>query len=289
MAWGMFKKVVIADRLAVLVNQVYGDVHSYHGPEFVLATVFFALQIYCDFSGYCDIALGSAKVMGFRLTNNFNFPLFSRSINDWCRRWNISFFSWIRDYIYFPLCQSRSLRNNRVVNVLIVFLLVGLWHGAAWTYVIWGSINGFYLIFSWWTYKARERIRKCIGLDDNNFFLKLWQMAITFVLICWALIFFRAKSVGDALYLLTRLPYGWGEGVFKKNCMYSGFNKGWWILTIELVAILLIMDLLQKNAGGKFVFAKDPVWVRWAYYYGLVLAMIFWGQYGRNQFIYFQF
>ena len=227
--------------------------------------------------------------MGFRLTNNFNFPLFSRSINDWCRRWNISFFSWIRDYIYFPLCQSRSLRNNRVVNVLIAFLLSGLWHGAAWTYVIWGGINGFYLVFSWWTYRVRKEIHRIIGLDENNFFLKLWQTAITFILFCLAGVFFRAKTVDDALYILARLPFGWGKGVLKNYYVSLGFDKGWWALSVELVVILLIMDLLQKNAGGKFVFAKDPVWVRWAYYYGLVLAMIFWGQYGRNQFIYFQF
>ena len=227
--------------------------------------------------------------MGYRLTNNFNFPFFSRSMGEWWRRWNISFFSWIKDYIYFPLCQSRILRDNRVVNVFIAFLLSGLWHGAAWTYVIWGVINGLYLVFSRWTYKAREKIYRSIGLDENNFFLKLWQMSSTFALFCLARIFFRAKSVDDALYIITRLSYGWGEG-FLRNCYMSlGFDKGWWTLYTRFDGVLFFMDLLQKNADGQFVFAKDPAWVRWAYYYGLVLAMVFWGQYGRNQFIYFQF
>lgn len=289
MAWGMFKKVVIADRLSALVDQVYGDVHSYQGPQIVLATIFFAVQIYCDFSGYCDIAIGSAQAMGYRLTNNFNFPFFSRSMAEYWNRWNISFFSWLKDYIYFPLCQSRSLRNNRAVNILIVFLLSGLWHGAAWTYVVWGAINGLYLVFSWWTRKARESIYKFIGLDEENFFLKLWQTAACFSLFCFAGIFFRAKSLDEAFYIITRLPQGWGSGVLKNCYMSLGFDKEWWPLTFEILAILFFMDLLQKNAKGQFVFAKYPAWVRWTYYYGLVLAIIFWGNYGRNPFIYFQF
>ena len=135
MAWGMFKKVVIADRLAVLVNQVYGDIHSYQGPEFVLATVLFAVQIIVIFPDIVILPIGSAKAMGFRLTNNFNFPFFSRSMGEFWTRWNITFFSWVRDYIYFPLCRNRYLRDRREINILIAFLFSGFWHGAGWTYV----------------------------------------------------------------------------------------------------------------------------------------------------------
>lgn len=289
MAWGMFKKVVIADRLAALVDQVYRDPRNYQGPQLALATIFFAIQIYCDFSGYCDIAIGSAKAMGFRLTNNFNTPFFSRTMAEYWRRWNITFFSWVKDYIYFPLCQTRSLRNNRTVNILLAFLFSGLWHGAGWTFVVWGAINGFYLVFSEWTYKARGRLRNLIGLDENNFFLKLWQMTFTFILFCWAGVFFRAKNLDDAFYIIAQLPHGWGEG-FLKDCYASlEFDKGWWVLSVQILAILLVMDLLQQKAGPRFVFAENPVWVRWAYYYGVVLALIFWGDYGQNPFIYFQF
>lgn len=289
MAWGMFKKVVIADRLAVLVDQVYGDVHSYHGPEFVLAAIFFAVQDYCDFSGYCDIAIGSAKAMGFRLTNNFNFPFFSRSIPEYVNRWNITFYSWLRDYIYIPLCRSRYFRGKREINILIAFLFSGLWHGAAWTYVCWGLIAGVYIISSRGTRRVREKIYDFMRLDKNNIFFVWWQIAAAFSLLCFALIFYRAKDLKDAFYIVSQLPHGWKAG-FLKNCYtFLGFDKGWWLLSVELMAILLLMDLLQQNARGQFVFAKDPVWVRWAYYYGLVLAMVFWGQYGQNQFLYFQF
>jgi alginate O-acetyltransferase complex protein AlgI len=289
MAWGMFKKVVIADRLAFLVDQVYGDVRGYQGPEFVLATILFAVQIYCDFSGYCDIAIGSAKAMGFRLTNNFNFPFFSRSMAEYWRRWNITFFSWVRDYIYIPLCHNRHLQDKRGLNILIAFLFSGLWHGADWTYVCWGMVNGVYIIFSRQTRRVREKIYKAVRLNKDNIFFKLWQMTACFFLFSFALIFFRAKDLREAFYIIRQLPYGWNEG-FLKNCYMSlGFDKKWCALSVELMAILLFMDLLLQNANGRFVFARDPVWVRWSYYYGLVLAMVFWGQYGQNQFIYFQF
>jgi D-alanyl-lipoteichoic acid acyltransferase DltB (MBOAT superfamily) len=289
MAWGMFKKVVIADRLAVLVDQVYGDVRGYQGPELILATVLFAVQIYCDFSGYCDIAVGSAKAMGYRLTNNFNFPFFSRSMAEYWRRWNITFFSWVRDYIYAPLSRSRYLRAKRGMNIFIAFLFSGLWHGAGWTYVCWGALNGAYIIFSRQTRTAREKIYTAIGLNRDNIFLKSWQIAVSFSLFCFAAVFFRAKNLKEAFYIIGQLPHGWGQGFIKNGYLSLGFDKGWWALSAEGVAALFLMDLLQQNAGGQFVFAKDPVWVRWAYYYGLALAMIFWGQYGRNQFIYFQF
>jgi D-alanyl-lipoteichoic acid acyltransferase DltB (MBOAT superfamily) len=287
MVWGMFKKVVIADRLAVLVGLVFGDVRRYQGPELALAEVLFAIQIYCDFSGYSDIAVGSAKAMGIRLTNNFYFPYFSRSIDELWRRWNISFINWLRDYIYFPLCQTKILRNNRAVNVLITFLLSGLWHGAAWTYVVWGVANGILLVFSWWMSNFKNRIHRLLGLDEDNFILKIWQVTITFLLFCLVGVFFRAESMEDAFYFFSRLPNGWGHGLLERCSL--GFDPQWWTTSVELLAALFFLDLLQKNAGSEFIFARAKVWERWAYYYGLVLAMVFLGNYGRDPFIYFQF
>jgi len=289
MAWGMFKKVVIADRLSVLVDQVFGDVHSYRGPEFALAAIFFALQLYCDFSGYTDIAIGSAKAMGFRLTNNFNFPFFSRSMSEYWMRWNISLSSWFRDYIYLPLIGRGCGMWRWQLSILLTLLLAGLWHGADWTYVFCGAVNGVYIISAMRTLRLRERIYKIMGLRKNNILFKSWQIAVSFSLLSFSLIFFRAKNLKEALYIIVQLPHGWG-GSFLKNCYMSlGFERKWWILSVDLIAALFLMDLLQQNAGGKFVFAKDSAWVRWAYYYGLILAMVFWGNYEQNQFIYFQF
>src|SRR5699024_7094945 len=148
MAWGMFKKVVIADRVAQIVNLVYNDVHSYRGFPLILATVFFAFQIYCDFSGYSDIAIGSAQVMGFRLMENFRRPYFARTISGFWKRWHISLSSWFRDYVYIPLGGNRVVKWRWYYNLFITFLISGLWHGANWTFVAWGIIHGFYHIFA---------------------------------------------------------------------------------------------------------------------------------------------
>jgi alginate O-acetyltransferase complex protein AlgI len=289
MAWGLFKKVVIADRLAVLVDQVYGDVKSYHGPEFLIAAVFCAIQVYCDYSGYCDIAIGSAKAMGFRLTNNFNFPFFSRSMGEYWRRWNITLFSWIKDYIYLPLCRSKFLEGKWEINVLMAFLFSGLWHGAGWTFVFWGLLNGVYLVVARKTRQIRGSFYNIVKLEKDNFLVHWWQVLASFSLFCFAGIFFRASNLKDAYYIIEQLMHGWGKG-FLMDCFNSlGFDRGWWTISIELIIVLFIMDLLQQNSDEQVIFKKAPVWVRWSYYYGLVLAIIFWGNYGQNPFIYFQF
>ena len=140
-AWGLFKKVVIADWLALYVNAVYNNIHHHSGPSFILATFFFTIQIYCDFSGYSDIAVGAARVLGFRLMKNFDLPYFATTIGDFWRKWHISLSSWFRDYIYIPLGGNRNGNSRMYGNLLLVFLLCGLWHGSAWTYVIWGGLS----------------------------------------------------------------------------------------------------------------------------------------------------
>src|SRR3989339_1447668 len=165
MLWGLFKKVVIADRVAVVVNQVYNNPHDYSGLPFVIATVFFAFQIYCDFSGYSDIAVGAAEVMGFKLMKNFNRPYFSKSIAEFWKRWHISLSTWFRDYLYIPLGGSRTTAARWQFNLFITFLVSGLWHGANWTFVIWGALNGFYLVFSLWTADIRKRVTDATGIS----------------------------------------------------------------------------------------------------------------------------
>ncbi|MBF0331758.1 MAG: MBOAT family protein [Candidatus Omnitrophica bacterium] len=296
MAWGMFKKVVIADRLASFVNLVYDDPTSYHGPMFVLATTFFAFQIYCDFSGYSDIAIGAAQVMGFRLMDNFNRPYFSKSIAEFWKRWHISLSSWFRDYIYIPLGGSRCGRWRWQANLFLTFLISGLWHGANWTYVVWGALNGFYLMFGIWTSGLRGKIRRMIGIDRFSRPLKAWQVLVTFSLVSFAWIFFRAKDLNEALYIVGQLSRGWGDlssihREFEKHSTFNGFEttpKGI-LFSIMLIVFLICVHLVQRHGTIRRMLADRPGWVRWSFYYVLVLGMIIFGQYGKSQFIYFQF
>ena len=183
MAWGLFKKVVIADRLALLVNVVYNNPTAYTGLTLIVATVFFAYQIYCDFSGYSDMAVGAAQVMGFKLTNNFYRPYFSKSIAEFWRRWHISLSTWFRDYLYISLGGNRVSKARWHFNILLTFLISGLWHGANWTYIFWGALNGTYLLFSMWTNDIRNKIADFLGLNKWPKTYRLAQVMTTFSLV----------------------------------------------------------------------------------------------------------
>jgi alginate O-acetyltransferase complex protein AlgI len=205
MLWGFFKKVVIADRLAILVNQVYNNAESYEGFPLLLATYFFAFQIYCDFSGYSDIAIGAAQVMGFKLMDNFNRPYYAKSISEFWKRWHISLSTWFRDYLYIPLGGNRVVKWRWYTNLFLTFLISGLWHGANWTFVIWGSIHGFYLMFAIWTKDIVKKIYGFLGLDKGTKRRKIIDVFITFHLVLFAWVFFRANSFNDAIYILTNM------------------------------------------------------------------------------------
>jgi len=187
--WGMFKKVAVADNLAPYVNEVFNHPQQYEGLSFMLATVFFSFQIYYDFSGYSDIAIGSARIMGVHLMTNFNHPYFAKSIAEFWRRWHISLSTWFRDYVYIPLGGNR---NNHYRNILITFLLSGLWHGANWTFIVWGGLHGLYMVVA---EKTKSFQHKLIGG-------KAAHVVITYLLVLFAWIFFRANSIGDACPML---------------------------------------------------------------------------------------
>ncbi|MBF0504256.1 MAG: MBOAT family protein [Candidatus Omnitrophica bacterium] len=297
MAWGMFKKIVIADRLAIFVNEIYTDPSLYHGPAFVMATIFFAFQIYCDFSGYSDIAIGAAQVMGFRLMDNFNRPYFSKSISEFWRRWHISLSSWFKDYVYISLGGNRCVRWRWQMNIFLTFLLSGMWHGANWTFFIWGALNGFYLIFGIWSAYIRNKLSQSIGLTRQPKLLKFWQAGVTFSLICFSWIFFRAKDIHDAFYIVSQLPKGWGEllehistqGIGKGIYGCLGFGTRQLILPLLLLVSLNAVEAVQRHNNIRHMFAGKPAWLRWSFYYGIVLSMVFLGVYGKNSFIYFQF
>lgn len=289
MLWGFFKKIVVADNLARLVDQVYNYPTQFAGIPLVLATVGFAIQLYADFSGYSDIAIGSARVLGFRLMTNFDRPYVSRSIAEFWRRWHISLSSWFRDYIYIPLGGNRVTQPRWVANIMSVFLLSGLWHGADWTYIVWGGLNGVYLVIATFTSTIRERIHETVRSWGRNFrkLLGATQVMITFCLAAFAFLFFRANSLADAWYIATHLFSGWSWG--------TEALRGLGLSTPQLVQLVVATTLLftgeyllaQPRVRGQFV--RAPLWVRATAYNAVLLMILFFGYFGEQPFIYFQF
>ncbi len=202
MGWGFFKKVVIADRLAEYVNMVYNNPQDFAGLHNIIATFFFSFQIYCDFSGYSDIAIGAALVLGYKLMTNFRRPYFSQNIREFWTRWHISLSTWFRDYVYISLGGNSVVKWRWYYNLFITFLVSGLWHGAEWTFVIWGAIHGLYLVIAIVTLKYREAINDWIGISKFPGLYKLVQILITFVLVYFSWIFFRASDLSEAILIL---------------------------------------------------------------------------------------
>lgn len=291
MLWGFFKKVVIADTLAKFVDPVYNSPADYAGPSFFIATVFFAYQIYCDFSGYTDIARGSAQVLGINLMENFNRPYYSKSIREFWRRWHISLSTWFRDYLYIPIGGSRVTLPRHCFNLLIVFILCGLWHGANWTFIIWGLLHGTYLVIGLLTRNARARFTDRIGLDKSPLLKKLIQVAITFGLICFGWIFFRANSLTDAWYIVTHLFRGWSMLATQSapKLIFIAGRPSLFILCILLLTVLESVHLLERRVDWRTVLKLKPIWFRWAVYYSLVISIMLLGSLSAEPFIYFQF
>jgi len=305
MLWGFFKKMVIADRLAHLANPVFNHPTDYPGPLLLLATVAFGYQIYCDFSGYSDIAIGAARVMGFTLMTNFDRPYFARSVSEFWRRWHISLSTWFRDYLYIPLGGNRVPRWRWYFNLMVTFLVSGLWHGANWTFVIWGGLHGAYLVFSIQTQTARARIAKWIRLDDMPALHAAWQAVTTFSIVCFAWIFFRANTLADAAYIITHLFRGFGTTslAMLSDQLFTtlGTNlqlkilyphvTGFQILLIAAAEVVLleIVEILQRHGTVEGLIGGRPPWLRWAGYYAMAINILLLGVFEQSAFIYFQF
>ena len=284
-ALGFFKKLVVADHLAIYVNDIYGAPEQSNGLQLTLATVFFAYQIYCDFSGYSDIAVGCARVMGFDLTQNFRAPYHSASIGEFWQRWHISLSTWFRDYVYIPLGGSRRGLPRWIIAILITFGVSGLWHGASWTFVVWGLLNGFYLLAGVATKPIRNRAWEVLGLKKAIWFRRILGIMVTFLLTCLAWIFFRAASIGDAVYILTHFWQDWDFYSIKTpNFLLREFP-------IALGGIIAIegIQLVQYRIGWGQLVSKLPTALRWALYIIFVLGVILFGVFRDAQFIYFQF
>lgn len=285
MAWGLFKKLVVADRLAIYVNDVYAAPQSHNGLQLTIATVFFAYQIYCDFSGYSDIAIGSARVLGFKLMENFDTPYHSRSVGEFWRRWHMSLSTWFRDYVYVPLGGSRVGPVRRTRNILITFGISGLWHGANWTYVIWGLLNGIYLILGWISQPIVARLLRAVRVSENNMLIQAGMILCTFFLTCVAWVLFRAQTLPDAWHIYTHWTKNWDwNSIITANFHLKHFPAA----ILAVLSLEVIQCLNRKVALGDMI-TRLPTFVRWPAYACLVFAVIMLGVYRSNQFIYFQF
>jgi len=282
--WGFFKKLVIADRLALYVGAVYNNPTHHTGLSFIMATIFFAFQIYCDFSGYSDIAIGAAKVMGFKLMTNFNRPYLARNISEFWQRWHISLSTWFKDYLYIPLGGNRVSVPRWYFNLFFVFLISGLWHGANWTFIIWGALNGFYLVFAIVSRGIRNRIAQLVGLNKLPRINRTIEVATTFMLVCFAWIFFRANSLADSFLIIKNIFN------LKGPLFFDSADPSSFVFSVFGICMLLMIELKQEYYKGKFSLFNNPHWlIRNLSYAVLIILILLIGVFDGGQFIYFQF
>ena len=295
MLWGYFQKIVIADRIGLLVDTVYNNVGQYEGGYFLLASVLFAIQIYCDFSGYSLIAVGAAKVMGFQLMENFDCPYMAASVAEFWRRWHISLTSWFRDYLYIPLGGNRKGTARKYLNIMIVFLASGLWHGAQWTYVIWGGLNGLFQVIGSLLTPLRQKAGKILRVKEDSFGHKILGIFVTFILVDFTWIFFRAGSMHDALYMIKSIFTVYNPWIFVDDSIYNlGLGQKQFHLLIFCLLILLVADWMKyKKINILDKLLEQEIWFRWpVYIVGILFVLVFgiWGNaYDAQAFVYFQF
>lgn len=297
MVYGFFMKLFVADNLAPFVNQVYDHPGEYLAPSFVIATVFFAFQIYCDFAGYSLIAIGSARVMGFRLMQNFRQPYFSRSIGEFWHRWHISLSTWFKDYVYIPLGGSRVAKHLQIRNLLLTFVLSGLWHGANWTYIAWGALNGGYLIMEMWMKHLGARFTRPLGAWAARL-IAVGQTLLTFSLVCVAWVFFRADSFSMAIMIIENMFTGWGSvhiaaNNFAETYVFMGKSDYDFYWSLFGLFILLCAEyLLIKGYVARIFSSEHRVLIyilRWFVIATALLLIIIFAKTESQQFIYFQF
>jgi len=296
-ALGLLKKVVIADRLALMINPVFDNVHAYKGFPLLLATYYYSLQIYFDFSGYTDMALGAAMMFNIKLTQNFNNPYFATSIADFWRRWHISFSRWILDYIFKPL--QMSWRNwgywGVALALLITFSISGIWHGASWGFVVWGGLHGIYMAVSIPYKKIRINILNALGITKSSRVLKLVEMFVLFNLVSIAWIFFRASSISDAFYVLYNYIIGAKCTILNlsiKDTIAGSLNLslGKGLLDVLILYIFLILITVINNINYfKFIQSNNRHIVRWSYYVFILSSIMLLGCFGKNEFVYYKF
>lgn len=294
-AWGLFLKMVLADTLAGLVEPVYANYAQHAGIEIILATVCFAIQIYCDFAGYSTIAMGSAALLGFRLMENFKSPYLATSVSEFWRRWHISLTSWFTDYLYIPLGGNRKGKARTYFNTLLVFLVSGLWHGANWSFVVWGLLNGLLIVLGDATRGFRARLLSALRIDSEGADRLPPRRALTFSMVCVTWVFFRAQSLGEAVSILRHTALNLQiHRFFDPGLLGAAVTPQTAVVLVCGIAALFLVDsrkYCEANVG-EWVLGQRA-WVRWPVYVALFAAVMFFGVYGlpaaRTQFLYFQF
>ena len=317
MLWGLFMKIMIADNLAVYIDSVYENYPAFTGIEIILATMMFAFQIYCDFGGYTYLAIGSAKVLGFTLMENFNAPYQATSVKDFWRRWHISLTGWFTDYLYIPLGGNRKGKIRKYINTFIVFFVSGLWHGASWSYVVWGVINGIYLIIQDVTVAVRQKVKQYLHVREDRFSYRFGCGVVTFFLVDFSWLFFRAKSLGIAVDMLKQIVLSLQPAkIFGLAVNRMGYSMQQLVALIFAMLLLFAFDILknhmylmskmdvQNRSGGGArqdgqpanvfqIILSQGMWFRWLVYLGLLFMILVYGAYGleytQTEFIYFQF
>lgn len=288
--WGIFKKMVVADRLAVFVNEVFRAPEG-QGINLILAAYFYAFQIYCDFSGYSDIAIGIARILGFKSMDNFDFPYFSKSMTQFWNKWHISLSTWLRDYLFLPIAYAvmRPIKTPRlykikaetwgyVVGMFVTMFLGGLWHGAAWTFVIWGTLHGIYLVVGYTTKKTRKRWVKRIKLNKLPALRYFLSVFFTFNLVSFAWIFFRAESFEKAVTYIRHIRF-----------TSTGKGAGYLIFDLVLVIVFILLEILYKNRERLSFIRRVPVVVKVAGFALFICLIIIFAVDTSNEFIYLQF
>jgi alginate O-acetyltransferase complex protein AlgI len=288
---GFFKKIVIADKVAILVNAIYNSPTSYPGFPMIVATILFAYQIYCDFSGYSDIAVGTSRLLGFDLMTNFNKPYFSKSISEFWTRWHISLSTWFRDYIYIPMGGNRVSKGKWAFNIMVTFLISGLWHGANWTFVVWGFFHGLLIVIERFTIDLRQKFFRPI---IQTSFYSLGSVAVTFGLVCFGWIFFRSNSIPDAFYIIGHM-FSDVSDYLNPSAMAVKFRGIGWeptdlIQVFVFIALLEFFQILDYKGQAWTSLRRWPRIAQWSFYYLLLIIIIFWGtENSAANFIYFQF
>ena len=279
--WGLFKKIVIADNCAKAVNLIFNSYESQSGGTLFLGAILFSFQIYGDFSGYSDIALGSGKLLGIKLIKNFNYPYFSRSIAEFWRRWHISLSSWFKDYLYIPLGGSKGGTIKRIRNTFIIFLVSGFWHGANWTFILWGGLNALFILPSIIFKTNRNNMDIVAKGKILPNFKEFFQIVYTFLLASFAWIFFRSESLSQAFSYI--------------NKMFNSIHlPDLSIFNLSLFPLLLLLIIVEwkgreNNYAIEKLFYKSKTCIRWSFYYILIILMLVFGQKNSQEFIYFQF
>ncbi|MDO8492546.1 MAG: MBOAT family O-acyltransferase [bacterium] len=297
MLWGFFKKLVIADQIAIIVNHLYTNL-PYDGPTLLLLMFLFTYQLYCDFSGYSDIAIGSAMVLGFNLVENFNRPFASQSIAEYWRRWHISLSSWLRDYLYYPMVLGfgKVSKIRLYLSLFITFTLIGLWHGANWTFVIMGAMHGFYLVFASLTENVRQKFATVIGLTKFPKIRRLIKILIVFFLVSLGNIFFRAENVGQAWQIISHLGDNFLDIFnvdFLRYQIFTEATLGVWksavVVIVLAIVFMEVIQFIQKYKKNIYIFEEKTKAVRYGWYYVLTLTILFFGYFGAQPFVYFKF